>query len=272
MKRISSLFIALLFILVAQSVQAAYIPIDIPTDILNSPFTRDYLTIPPSTLGGIPFDFHDSSFFAFNDAIGNTQWTSTGFTPEGTKDFTMTMLVQPISSATTAYFLLNTNWGTTAGNAGMVTFFTKTGAYLNIILTGNYNIRDWNSSGNYTNDLTAANATPSVFSVTPNSWGILKDSEGNLINPGSAGRIDMLTVDLTNFLKGNEFLTSIVFTDYGSDENLNAATGGSSRSVYASHIRVEGVTIESVPEPSTLLLLALGLCVLGFVRTRFNKA
>ena len=58
MKKISSLFIALLFIFVAQSVQADYIPIDIP--VLNATFTRDYLTNPPSTLGGVTFNFANS--------------------------------------------------------------------------------------------------------------------------------------------------------------------------------------------------------------------
>jgi hypothetical protein len=255
MKKISSLFIALLFILVAQSVQAAYIPIDIPIVIRDAKFTNDYLTVPPSTLGGIPFHFpgveggQTNDFFYFYDNMPNTDWTVNGAAFD-----TMTMPVQAVSSVTTAYLLLNTNWGALT-NAGMVTFNTSAGDSLNIALTGNVNIRDWNSSGGYF----GTTNTQEVFSVTPNAY--------STTNPGSTGRIDMLTVDLKGLLNGNdEYLTSIVFTDYGSDE---LSTG---RSGFASRIRIEGVTIQSIPEPSTLLLLALGLGVLGFVRTRFSKA
>lgn len=259
MKKISSLFIALLFIFVAQSVQA-YIPIDIPIAIRNSQFTYDYDGhIPPSTLGGIPFHFpgpedqQTNDFFAFYDTMPNTQWTVNGSTYD-----TMTMPVTGVTSTTTAYLLLNTNWGALQ-NAGMVTFNASgDGGSLSISLIGDHNIRDWNSSGGYYGNLDAGSNPVEVFSVTPNYYGT-----------GSTGRIDMLTVNLSSLLAGNEFLTSIVFTDYGSDE-INGDKSG-----IASRIRVEGVTIDgikSIPEPSTLLLLALGLCVLGFVRTRFSKA
>lgn len=270
MKKISSLFIALLFILVAQSVQAAYVPIDIP--ILTSTFSKDYNATPTSPLGGVTFNFPTVSeaqpydFFAFDDWMldKNLNYISTVNTSWGTQALTMTMPVNPISSATTAYLLLNTNWGRPAKlMAGMVTFVTNTGDSSSIFLRGNENIRDWNNSF-YTNGLTGSNAEK-VFSVTSDSWGL-------------EGRIDMLTVDLRTLLnEPNEKLTNIVFMDYGLDEygdhsGKEIGYGGEHKSGYASHIRVEGVTIESVPEPSTLLLLALGLCVLGFVRTRFNKA
>jgi hypothetical protein len=247
MKKISSLFIALLFIFVAQSVQADYIQIDIPIAIRNQQFFVDYLKVPISPLDGIPFHFpgvegnQNNDFFAFNDFTGNT----------------MTMPVTGVTLTTKAYLLLNTNWGT-VGKAGTVTFYSNIpGDSWSITLTGGYNIRDWNSSGGYTDSLTADNATANVFSVTLDSY-------------GAPGRIDMLTVDLGALLQPDEFLTSIVFTDSGSDES------SPTRSKIASRIRVEGVTIDGtsvpVPEPSTLLLFAIGLCVLVVVRTRFNKA
>jgi hypothetical protein len=173
------------------------------------------------------------------------------------------MPVNPISSVTTAYLLLNTNWGRPAElMAGMVTFVTNTGDSSSIFLRGNENIRDWNDSF-YTNGLTGSNPEE-VFSVTSDSWEL-------------EGRIDMLTVDLRTLLnEPNEKLINIVFMDYGLDEYGDGSGKeigyvGEHKSGYASHIRVEGVTL-AVPEPSTLLLFALGLCVLGFVRTRFNKA
>lgn len=216
---------------------ALYYPIDIPVDVRNGTFSYDYNAVPSNTLGGIPFiipsvnSSQPYDYFAFYDGLPNTQWTVNA------QDFeSLTLQTGPLK-ASTAYLLLNTNWGTGDQIAGSVTFNTLSGNNpYTIDLWGNVNIRDWNAW--YTNGLTDPTAS-TVFSVGSDYYGL-------------SGRIDMLSVALPSYFLLDP-LQSIVFTDLGDD--------GLSR------LRVEGITVDgmmAVPEPSTLILLAIGFALVLF--------
>jgi hypothetical protein len=225
-------------LLVIEPSFALFYPIDIPVEIRNGTFSYDYNGVPPGTLGGIPFTIPSVSnaqpydYFAFYDGMPDTQWTVNA------GNYELLTLQTGTLKANAAYLLLNTNWGTGDKIAGTVTFNTLSGNNpYTIDLWGNVNVRDWNAY--WTNSFTDPRVS-TVFSVQNDFYGM-------------EGRVDMLSVALPDWFL-NDPLQSIVFTDLGDD--------GLSR------LRVEGITVDGimavVPEPSTLILLTVGLGIIFF--------
>jgi hypothetical protein len=214
---------------------AVFYSVDLPVEIRNGSFQYDYNTVPQGTLGGVPFAIPVTGaspydYFAFYDKMPTTQWTVNGSSYD-----TLTLSTGSLR-ASTAYLLLNTNWGKPDFKVGTVTFNPLSGNNpFSIDLIGDSNIRDWNN-WTYSN-LLGDPAAAEVFSVASDYYGL-------------PGRIDMLTVQLPEYFM-NDPLSSIVFTDFGQED--------------LSRIRVEGITIDvfPVPEPSTALLLFSGIAAVA---------
>jgi hypothetical protein len=226
------IFLYALLILAALQGQAnaAFIPLNLANyATLNSSLATEFGRQPGPSLLGVPFSIPNASadFFAFNNSITS-----------------LTMDVD-IAHASTAYLLLNTNWGQYDLLSGQVKFVTVGHQTYTLDLVGGVNIRDWNED-RYTNTVSSPTNTPTGFTAYPDMW-------------GSYGRIDLLTVALPENFYGDT-LDSITFLDYGSDGSTSEYLGAPSR------IRIEGVTIATapVPEPASLLLVALGLGLIAW--------
>lgn len=235
MKLVSAIF-AFIMLFSVMPAGAVFHSLELPIEIRNGSFQYDYNTLPQSTLGGVPFNIPSTGtsssydYFAFYNDLPTTQWTFNG------DSFDTLTLATGNLHATTAYLLLNTNWGESNFRVGTVTFKTASGRNpFSIDLVGDLNIRDWNA-WTYSNLLTDS-AASEVFSVASDHYGL-------------TGRIDMLTVQLPSYFLDDP-LSSILFTDYGSDG--------------VSRVRVEGVTVDAVPvpEPSTALLICFGFAAVA---------
>jgi hypothetical protein len=220
---------------------ASFIPMNIGDFVtLNSSFTNEFGRKPADVISNIPFDIPDgdADFFAFNNNTVNPL-----------------VLTANIKGPTTAYLLINTNWGKN-DLSGRVVFNTLGQQSFTLDLIGGVNIRDWNQSG-YTNTVTDPRSSQIDFTAYPDMW-------------SSQGRIDLLTVQLPQAFYADT-LKSITFLDFGKDGSISEYIDGASR------IRVEGVTIEAtpIPEPSSFWLFAIGLGLLGYLirkRSIFVKA
>ncbi|NOY52345.1 MAG: hypothetical protein GXP58_01850, partial [Deltaproteobacteria bacterium] len=205
MKCMLFVFLAL-WLVTFQEASATYITTDI-SSAANAQLISDYLSKPPSPLGGVPFDIPTTGndVFSFSDIWITTNGNSLTLSTNA-------------PDATTAYLLVNSNWGVSNFAAGSVTFTTQGGQSYTINLVGGVNIRDWNN-GTFVNTVSDPNSTP-VFEVTSGKYNL-------------PGRIDMLKVALPASFIGDT-VTSITVTDNGSDNY--------------SHIRLAGVTMETEPK------------------------
>jgi hypothetical protein len=226
--------IALITLLLLGTLQglgnAAFIPLNLADyTTLNGSLATEFGRQPGAALGGVPFSFPAATadFFAFNNGTGNA----------------LTMDVD-IARAGTAYLLINTNWGQYDFLTGRVTFKTVGNRTYSLDLVGGMNIRDWNQD-RYTNTVSSPTNTPTGFTADPDMW-------------GSQGRIDLLTVQLPEEFFGDT-LDSITFLDFGTDGSTSSYGGTPSR------IRIEGVTVGTVPvpEPASLLLVFAGLALMA---------
>lgn len=137
-------------------------------------------------------------------------------------------LTVSIPDATTVYTLINTAWGQSGPTSyAAVTFNATGGVNYTVNLVGDDDIRDYNNF-TWTNSI---NGT-----TTQNVW-----ASGST---GQYKRMDMQTITLPSTFLG-QTLTSIVFTDTGSNPNFQ-------------RMLVMGATVQAVPEPAALTLIALG--------------
>ena len=188
------------------------------------------------TLGGIPFNIK-------SNASGYQAWHGDVAANGGTGLYSITMPVD-VNAATDVYTLINTWQGQNGTNTYAWLIITgSAGATYTDYLVGGSDIRDYNNAGwdNSINGTTTVN----VFNCPVDNWGL-------------AGRLDMQHVTLPAAF-ANQTLTTIQLVDDGGPN--------------FQRVVLDGVTVASVPEPSTLLLLVVGAVgLLGYAWRRRKLA
>lgn len=188
--RVLSLVILSGYMIGSQNASAEFIPVGFPTNYR----LQDRIPTAPEgnvVLGVVPFSIPIG---------GDNEWTAAGAGELFDQDLNgVYTLVIPVgvTGVRSAYTLINTWWGTTAGSRMKIEFFGSGGAYYSRDLLGNSDIRDWNAFFTESiNNLTTVN----VFEVP-----VGRDN-----NPDY---IDMQIYDLPPAFQ-TEVLTQIVVTDY----------------------------------------------------------
>ncbi len=184
------------------------------------------------TLGGIPFVIPTN---------GLNGWNS--YNAPGPNPIVLDIPVN-IFNATTVYTLINTYWGEPGPDSyAKIEFFGTGGAYYEKDLIGGVDIRNYNVEAPATAAWTQTiNGTTTTEVLSYNSFGL-------------GQRLDMQTFVLPASFEG-QTLDEIQLTD----------TGGAT---LFQRLLLSGVTVQSVPEPSSLLLFGTELLALaGYVRRR----
>lgn len=188
----------------------------------------EYPTGPDVLLGGVPFDIPTTD---------RNTWFSAQAASGGSGTVSVTLPVG-LRGVTGVHTLINTLWGTASTPALATLRFTfDDGSIFVKPLVGNVDIRDYYQNV-YTNEINNTTTVRVFFTDTD----------------GPAGpnryRLDKQFVDLSAF--SEKTLVSVRLADFG-NENLQRTF-------------LAGMTVQSVPEPSALLLLGSG--VLGLFAGR----
>lgn len=234
MKRTSICFAIAAVVLHTQTLFADFTPVDFSSqanwtwsgyDVAPPNPAGVYIAGAPTgetTLGGIPFNITSNS-------SGYQAWNGYMVQPNfGTASITMNANVY---GATNVYTLINLFWGQPGPNSYVALVFTGSGgATYTDNLIGNVDVRDYAQPSGYTDYI---NGTTTVNVYTG------RDVYGGM------GVLDMQDITLPPAF-ASQTLDSIELIDTGA--------GGISRAI------LDGVTVQSVPEPSeTVLMLTGGL-------------
>jgi hypothetical protein len=160
-------------------------------------------------------------------SIGPNTWSSE-YAGAGYHQLTVDIGVFGVSKA---YTLINTTWGKVGGPYLSLEFYGDGGAYYKKDLYGDVDVRDYMQS-TWTNTINGTTTTE-VFSGLRLHDGIWK-----------AYRADMQTIALPDAFS-SQTLLRMVLTDSG---DIGFQRG-----------QLSGMTVEAVPEPATVLAVALGL-------------
>ena len=185
----------------------------------------------PAVLGGIPFNRPSGGLNAWGGNIGDYSSQRSVDIPVG---------VYGVSSV---YTLINSVWGQPGPQSyATLWFYGSKGAQYQLPLIGGVDFRDW-QDGSYVNTINGTSTT-NVFMYSPP-------------NGMESVRLDMQTVALPPEFS-TQVLTDVVLVDSGlGGATLNGTTytelGNGFQRVF-----MTGLTVASVPEPSTLTLAALG--------------
>jgi hypothetical protein len=165
---------------------------------------------------------------------GNDSWHTNFDGHCGALDCSITVPVG-VAGATHAFTLLSTWWGFAGTTGGSVVANGSHGDHFTYLLTANGNIRDYNPNPGTSNLL----LDPSAQQVFAN---------------GSGQRVDMQTITLPG-----------VFAS----ETLDSVTIHSAYNIGGFwQLFIQGLTVESIPEPGTLALFGVGLAGLAWSRRR----
>lgn len=174
------------------------------------------------TLGGVPFQLPNS---------GVNGWLSIHGSANGS-DTVVADLPVGVFGVTRVSTLMNTMWGQ-VGPYTKLEFFGEGGAYYVKELVGNSDIRDWlnNYWSPWLNDINNTTTT-SVWSGLDDYWA-----------DNVPCRIDKQAIDLPSSFAADT-LSSIRITDWGHNDFHRAF--------------LIGVTVTSVPEPGSVVLVGVG--------------
>lgn len=170
--------------------------------------------------------WNDVPFTLNEDSLGNKVWSGRS---NGSLD-----IPAQVFGATTAYTIINTEFGSFGANNGSIEFFGSEGAYHKEDLIQGTNVRDhfW---GEYNNIINNTDALP-AFEIGP-----------------VRARLDMQLFSLPASF-ADETLTTIRFAP------LNRGIDGIPA--------IAAATVAVIPEPETYALMLAGLCVVGFAARR----
>jgi PEP-CTERM motif len=174
----------------------------------------------------------------------NTTGVVQGGGPSQTGLFNYSFLVPAGTHATVLYTLLNNVNGISGINEGSIVVTGTGGETATLNLTEGYNIRDFNNNG-YVNTLTDPTVVPNYF------------LNGAPTTQSIQTRLDRQELVLPGTFSGDT-IASITFQgDAQGEYNPNGAAF------------LAGLTLENVPEPSTVAILTLGaFAVLGLRRRK----
>ena len=247
--RLISVFAATAIIcFAATSINAAYVTVNLGP-VANELDNRiQNMPVGMQTLGGVPFDLLPMT--------ANNSWSADVGTTLGVQSTEIMTLPVSIFGATAVDTLINTGWGVDGSTTDSLTFVCTDATSFTVLLKEGTDIRDWlnNTSSPYSNTINGTTSTQ-VFDGIPNAAG------------GPDGRIDKQTITLPSAF-ASRTLSTIVLTDTGVSGNDDAAF---SHSVGAQRAFVYGVTVTTVPEPTSEALMAFG-CLLCFAVLRQQVA
>jgi hypothetical protein len=180
------------------------------------------------TLGGIPFNIT-------SNAAGNQAWNADTAAGGGSGQESMTVPVSEYG-VSDVYTLINTVQGQPGPTSYAWLIFTGSGgATYTDYLVGGIDIRDYNND-DWENNIDGT-TTVNVFSCPDDNWGI-------------SGRLDMQHIVLPAAF-ASQTLSTIQLVDNGGPNFQRAV--------------LDGVTVESIPEPATVTLLCSALLGPGVV-------
>lgn len=208
-----------------------YCPIDI-TAFCNTRIIQANYGFPEGMgqiLGGVPFDI----------PVGqNNAWWSDNGTPWSLSQITIPVNIFGVQEV---HSLINTGWGMTGGPYTWLEFYGTNGAYFKKDLYGDVDIRGWQ----YDDPKWTTN---SILSPTIQVWANTRQ------------HVDKQLITLPDIFT-HETLLNIVMSDAG------AANNGSWNS-HRAYLEGLTVAVNPVPEPSSMLLLSMGLMAAGFFRKK----
>ena len=226
---------ALLSIALTPASATVYTTVDI-SSIANQrlqDFNSAYPSGTPVLLGGVPFAI---------SPVGNNLF-SADIAANGTSVVVSRTLALNASGVEGVYTLINTAWGERgSGTRASLSFLVSDGASFVKRLDGNVDIRDFYQN-TYTNTINGT-STVEVFRTD--------ETGGAGPNPY---RLDRQYVSLESF--AGKTLVSMTVTDNGAPN--------------VQRLLLSGVTIAAVPEPSSALLMSLGLLPI-LLRLRGDRA
>ena len=212
---------ALLFLTSAVSAAPIFTSIDL-SGVANERLqgrNADYPTGQGVLLGGVPFDI----------PVGRNTWQAANAAGGGSSVVSLTLPIG-LDNVTGVHTLINTLWGVSGTPALATLRFTfDDGTVFLKQLVGDVDIRDYyaNTFTNAINGTTTVRVffTDTVGSAGPNRY-----------------RLDKQFIDLSAFR--DKTLVSLTLVDRG-DQNVQ-------------RVFLAGVTVQSVPEPSSLMVFAVG--------------
>jgi hypothetical protein len=196
---------------------------------------REHTSLYPKgsvVLGGVPFSIPEH---------GNNAWDAARIAPSGTVTLDVPIGVYGLSEVHTLIF---TSKGLADGNSyACLQFFGSGGGFYEKSLYGNIDMRDWHQ-GDYTNTI---NGT-----TTLNVWTV------------GSGYHDENRLDMQNIALPGAFTTQTLTMMRIVDNGYYTDSPAPGQRIFLS-----GLTVASVPEPSTFrILLAAVACLLGYVLLR----
>ena len=233
--RYFSVFVAALFMASGTATQAAFHTVDFSSQhnhrIQNNIGEASQYPEGMVMLGGVPFDI-PAGINVLNAWHSNSAASGGGGT-------VMIDVSVNLYGVETVHTLINNYWGQAGSNRAMLEFFGTGGAYHSKLLIGNNDIRDF-INRTWTNNINGTTTT-NVF---------LAGSGSNQV------RLDKQEIALPVAFH-TETLQTIRLTDSGN--------------AFQQRTWLAGVTVDAVPEPTTLSLLLFSAAAFSCIRHRIRQ-
>lgn len=224
---------------------AEYIPISLAPIANQTPY---WIVDPPSgltTLGGVPFDIPTS---------GNNTWDASIGTTIGVRSTTAMELPMNVYGATAVHTLINLGWGVLGSRTVTATFIGTGGANYSVELETGSDIRNWLNTPFCCNTINGT-STIQIWEGEPAAF------------PGYVAKLDKQRIELPASF-ATETLTKFILVDSGISGDITNTIYDNSETQRAF---IYGVTVETVPEPSTIVLLVCCLCPIVWNRYRSER-
>lgn len=216
------------------SANAGYVTVSL-APVAND--TLYYIQNPPvglQTLGGVPFNIPVS---------GNTTWSAGTGTPIGIRTTVSMQLPMSVFGASAVDTIINLGWGVLGSRTVTATFIGTGGANYSLDLETGSDMRNWLDTPYCCNTINGTTTTQvfQSFSASP--------GQSNLV-----ARLDKQHIVLPASF-ATQTLTKFILTDSGISGDVTNTIYDNSE---AQRSFIYGVTVTTVPEPTTLIMLVIG--------------